>query len=97
VGIATKLLFVSLLLLLTFCEANRERILAQEVEPGILVEIRPPNYIKELGRTYGYKNAVGLSFYHTEPCRIIVPELTTQTIRLWQHEIRHCRDGSFHK
>ena len=95
-GISTKSLLILLLFLLTFCGINKERILAQEVESGIVVQIRSPAFIKTIGKRYGYKNAVGLSFYREKPCRIIVPELTKRTMRIWIHEIRHCREGFWH-
>ena len=95
-AITTKLLFILLLFLLTFCGINQQRILAQEFGPGIIVEIRSPNYIKKMGRIFGYKNTKGLSFHRQKPCKIIVPELTWQTLSIWQHEIRHCREGSWH-
>ena len=95
-GISTKFLLILLLFLLTSCGINKKRILAQDVESGIVVQIRPPNYIKRIGKRYGFKNAVGLSFYHEKPCRIIVPELTRKTMYVWIHEIRHCNEGKWH-
>jgi len=92
----TKFLFILSLFLLTSCEFNKQRVLAQEVEPDIIIQIRSPDYIKKIGRIYGYRNALGLSHHGEIPCRILVPELTRQTMTLWQHEIRHRREGSWH-
>jgi len=92
----TKFVFILSLFLLTACESSRQRILAQAVEPNIIVQIRPLNYIRETGRTYGHERAVGLSYYYEKPCRVLVPELTRRTMTVWQHEIRHCREGRWH-
>lgn len=29
-------------------------------------------------------------------CHVFVPPLTWQTIGIWQHEFKHCREGPFH-
>lgn len=29
-------------------------------------------------------------------CRVYVPPLTWDTLGIWTHEFRHCREGSFH-
>ena len=29
-------------------------------------------------------------------CHVFVPPLIWQTIGIWQHEFRHCREGAYH-
>ena len=79
------------LLLLSSCSS------IQETDQRILVSIQSPEEIKTIGARYGLNSALGLAFPYRKPCEIVVPSLNRSTIWIWQHELRHCREGSFHK
>jgi hypothetical protein len=66
------------------------------LEYDVLVQIREPAAIKEIGNRHGFKNALGLTYKNNKLCRIIVPKLDTRTFFIWQHEMKHCTHGKFH-
>lgn len=86
-------LFVSLFLL-GCTTAN----ISTKDDLNVIVEVRSPEYIRAKGREYGYDHALGLAFITspTQKCKIMVPKLTTRTFYIWEHELRHCREGRFH-
>ena len=63
----------------------------------VLVQVRSPEYIKELGKRHGFKGTVlGLADIDRDPCLIVVPPLDITTLRVFMHEMKHCREGRFH-
>ncbi len=87
----TNLLLILSLSLLTSCVSA-----SVESNYKVLVSVQSPETIRELGKKYGFKNTRGLAFHNLNPCYIVVPPLTVDTVRLWRHELKHCVEGSFH-
>lgn len=72
----------------------------QNVDPilDVTVKIRPYEYIAEYGERFGYRGALGLAFKtRSGRCIIYVPPLKQNTVHIWIHELRHCREGKFHE
>jgi hypothetical protein len=91
-----KYLFI--LLMLTSCSSMAAH--DPSFQPyNVEVMVRTKEAIKELGFSQNYNNARGLAWIpgeSRETCKIMVPELSSETLEIWEHELRHCTEGYFH-
>ncbi len=49
----------------------------------------------ELTHVFGWASFIG-SPPNIRVCQVHVPPLRPETMWIWQHEFKHCTDGSFH-
>lgn len=69
---------------------------------AFLVIIQTPAEIQQGWEDLGYRGEVGgysTWAYKSDPpvdCTIFVPPLTWSTMHIWNHELRHCKEGHWH-
>ena len=80
---------------------------AHEGSDDILWQIRPPDFIWNLGiRARKGPAVIGFAWHGQEPCIIMTPDSPPETapepdirkfLKILNHEKRHCREGNFHE